>query len=61
MPQAFSVRSPSAEAGAQCQSSPYMAFDRHIVNGTGFSPSILLSPINIVPPMLHIRILFKYN
>jgi len=61
MPQAFSVRSPSAEAWVQCQASPYRAFDWHSVKGTGFSPEYLLSPVSIAPPILHIRILFKYH
>jgi hypothetical protein len=61
MPQVFCVQSPSAEAWAQCQASPYRAFDRHSVTETGFSTSILFSHGSIVPPMLHIYILFKYH
>jgi hypothetical protein len=53
--QAFGGRLITAEARIRTQSSSCGIYIRQSDIGTGFSPSSLVSPANIIPPLLHIH------
>ena len=55
MAQAVSCQPLAAEAGAQCKAIPWGICGGQSGTGTGFSQSTSVSPVGIIPPMLHIH------